>query len=68
MITAAIPEIWRLEDDIATAFDAFSQAAGSGSEAGRQNLVKLMNEIGLGSVSNQVLEKFSKGNPGGRTL
>lgn len=55
-------------NDRTAAFEAFANAAEGGIEAGRQNLVTLVEKTGLSEVRNEILERFSEGEEGGRRL
>ena len=50
------------------AFGAFVQAAEGGLEAGRQNLIKLLEKEGLSKQATEVTEQFKQGKEGGRLL
>ena len=54
--------------DVTGAYEAFVNAAGGGSEAGRQNLVTLLKRQGLSEAAKKALERFPEGEGGGRTL
>ena len=62
-----IGDVFRI-GDVNGAFAAFVQAAEGGLEAGRQNLIKLLEKEGLSSQSAEVNEQFKKGKEGGRLL
>jgi len=54
--------------DITGAFEGFSMAASGGEEAGRQNMVTLLKEQGLGAAADVALERYQEGTAGGRLL
>ena len=55
-------------NDMTGAFEAFANAAKGGLEAGRQNIASVLEQSGLSKMAQQALEKFPKGEPGGRRL
>lgn len=54
--------------DYTGAFEAFVRAAEGGVEAGRKNLMRLLQEVGLSNQVETVNTRFQAGRDGGRTL
>ena len=54
--------------DAAAALEAFSQAAEGGVEAGRQNMVTVLNALNLQEAAQKALKAYAKGRKGGMLL
>ena len=45
-----------------------AQAAEGGLEAGRQNLIAILRDLGLDSAARKAAKQYQKGRPGGKLL